>query len=305
MKATFKNSSPILQLSLLLFLSFVGLSFFIALGVGLSALIFQMNISEVLSSFQTLNEDNVNILKFLQSMYSVGLFIFPAISSAWLLGDTVSGYLRINKSDKITNFALAIIIVLVSAPVVNAIVEWNESIKFPESMKAIETWMRQMENEAKQATELFLKADTFPVYLSNVLVLALIPAIGEELLFRGVLQKIFHNWSNKIHLAIWLSAFLFSALHMQFYGFVPRMLLGALFGYLFYWSGNLWIPITTHFINNLLAVSVYYISNNYSKEIETVGTGNNAYLYIISSIFLFSVLLFYFYKLNTKNTSLN
>ncbi len=300
MRDIFKNSSPFLQISLILFLVFVGLSVFLVLGVFLSALIFQIDIYTVTSSFNDLENSNVVMLKFLQSMYSVGLFIFPAIVGAWLLSDKVCLYLHINKFPKLSLLVLAVIIVLVISPVVNAIVEWNESISMPASMKAIEEWMKEMENNAKNATELFLKANSFSVYISNVIVLALIPAVGEELLFRGILQKLFYNWFNKIHFAIWLSAFLFSALHMQFYGFFPRMLLGALFGYLFFWSGNLWIPITTHFINNLLAVTLFYINNSYTKEIENIGTADNAFLYIILSIILFSILLFYFYKMNLK-----
>ncbi len=296
-KETFKNASIFIKLSIVLFLLVVGLSIFITLGIVLSAIIFNMSISTVISNFNTFEESNIAMLKFLQSMYSIGFFVFPSVVAAWLFGNSISSYLQLNKIPGFSIF-IAIIIVLVSSPVVNSLVQWNESISLPSYMQAIEQWMRQMENNAKKATEFFLKANSLSEYLANIVVLALIPAIGEELLFRGVLQKLLHNWSNKIHIAIWLSAFAFSALHLQFYGFFPRLLLGALFGYLFFWSGNLWVPITTHFINNSLAVSIFYINNNFSKGLENAGTGNNAYIYIITSIILFSILLFYFYKIN-------
>ncbi len=301
-RETFKNTSIFVKISMVLFLLVAGLSIFIAMGVVLSAIIFNTNISTVISNFNTFEQANISMLKFLQSMYSIGFFVFPSVVAAWLFSNSVSGYLKL---DKMPNFSIfvAIIIVLVSSPAINAIVQWNESISLPAYMQSIEQLMRQMEDNAKKATELFLNAHSSSEYLANIVVLALIPAIGEELLFRGVLQKLLYDWSNKIHIAIWLSAFLFSALHLQFYGFFPRLLLGALFGYLFFWSGSLWIPITTHFINNLLAVSIFYINNNFSKELENVGTGDNAYIYVITSIILFSILLFYFYKMNLHTKS--
>ena len=83
---------------------------------------------------------------------------------------------------------------------------------------------------------------------------AMIPAIGEELLFRGVLQKQLIKGLGNAHVAIILTAVIFSAFHLQFLGFFSRALLGMLFGYLYYWSKNMWYPILTHFTNNGLAL---------------------------------------------------
>ncbi len=296
---TFRKSSIFVKISIILFLLVAGLSIFVTLGILLSSFIFQINVAEALRSFNALETSDISLLKFLQSMYSVGMFIFPAIVAAWLFGSSVFGYLRINKTPDLSIF-LAITMVIVIAPVINVIIQWNENISLPQSWQYVEQWMRQMENNAKKVTDLFLKADTFAVYLSNVVVLALIPAIGEEFLFRGILQKIFYDSSKRIHIAIWLSAFLFSALHLQFYGFFPRMILGALFGYLFFWSGNLWIPITAHFTNNLIAVSVFYFNSDFAQNLDKVGVGENSYIYVIVSIILFSILLFYFYKMNKR-----
>ena len=107
-----------------------------------------------------------------------------------------------------------------------------------------------------------------------MLIIALIPAFGEELLFRGLIQKgLFKSWGN-IHLAIWLSAFLFSALHLQFLGFIPRFLIGGLLGYLFFWSGSIWLPILAHFVNNATAVLLSFMINKgvINKELEEIGT---------------------------------
>jgi len=121
--------------------------------------------------------------------------------------------------------------------------------------------------------------------LFNFLLIAVIAGLGEELFFRGILQKIFSEWRNAV-LAIWLAAFVFSAIHLQFYGFFPRMLLGAFFGYLLYWSGNLWLPILAHTINNGLAVIFYYLKfNGYQVvDIDTIGTNETVYLGVISAV---------------------
>ncbi len=107
--------------------------------------------------------------------------------------------------------------------------------------------------------------------------IALLPAIGEELVFRGVVQKIFRQWSRNAHVAIWTTAVLFSAMHMQFYGFIPRMLLGAMLGYMLEWSGSLWLPMLAHFINNAGAVLLTYLFQHNLSTInpDEVGTGSD------------------------------
>ena len=117
----------------------------------------------------------------------------------------------------------------------------------------------------------------------NIILIAIIPALGEELFFRGALQGVMKAWKGA-KLAIWITAIIFSAIHLQFYGFVPRMLLGAFFGYLLFWSENIWLPIIAHFVNNVLAVIFYYFKfNGYQvPDIDTIGTGNTLWLGIAS-----------------------
>jgi membrane protease YdiL (CAAX protease family) len=158
--------------------------------------------------------------------------------------------------------------------------------------------MRITEEEAAKLTETFLKMPTIGSFLFNIFMIALLPAIGEEFMFRGLLQRLLKEWLGNIHLAIFISAFLFSALHMQFYGFFPRMLLGIMFGYLFYWSGSLWVPICAHFINNGSAVIFSYLgqcgflSGNY----EDFGATENVFLILVSGLIIL-VLFFFVYRL--------
>jgi hypothetical protein len=164
-------------------------------------------------------------------------------------------------------------------------------------------WMHNSEKEAAAITKIFLQMNGTSDLLINLFMIDLIPAIGEELLFRGLFQPLFQKLTNNPHLGIWLSAILFSALHMQFLGFFPRMFMGAAFGYLLLWSGSLWLPIIGHFINNAGAVFIAFLiqKNGISEEIETVGAGQGGLLYVVVSSLLVAVLLFVVRKFEKGN----
>ena len=138
---------------------------------------------------------------------------------------------------------------------------------------------------------------------SGVLRVVIIAPVVEELIFRGVLQRIFTEWTKNIHWGILIAAILFSGMHMQFYGFVPRLILGVLFGYLFYWSRSIWVPITAHFVNNTAAVLVYYFyPDSKSEEIENFGATEGTYVFLFVSAIIVGYLLWRFYKEEKKIT---
>lgn len=138
-------------------------------------------------------------------------------------------------------------------------IEWNANITLPESLKAFERWAREKEDMAMQITTFLTKFDSIGEFILAFVVIAILPGIGEELVFRGLLQPELHRATKNIHFAIWISAIMFSAIHMQFFGFLPRVLLGALFGYLYYWSGDLRISMFAHFVNNGFSVAMMYL----------------------------------------------
>jgi membrane protease YdiL (CAAX protease family) len=119
--------------------------------------------------------------------------------------------------------------------------------------------MIEKEDKADNLIDMLVVSNTFWVMILNLITIALIPAIAEEMIFRGVFQKIFNNLFKSGHIAIWVTAFIFSAIHFQFFGFIPRFILGLVFGYLFYWSGSLWLSIISHFVNNAFPVIMAYI----------------------------------------------
>ncbi|GHB76235.1 CPBP family intramembrane glutamic endopeptidase [Persicitalea jodogahamensis] len=156
-------------------------------------------------------------------------------------------------------WGLTLLVVLAFMPLNGLIIEWNQGMVLPDFLSGVEQWMRDKEEQLEGLTNFLTDFDSPTQFAIALLVIGIIPAIGEEVLFRGVLQrKLMEEWLNP-HLAIWVAAALFSAIHVQFYGFIPRMLLGALFGYLYYWSGSLWVAIFAHFVNNGFMVMMLYL----------------------------------------------
>ena len=170
-------------------------------------------------------------------------------------------------------------------------------MKLPEFLWRIEDWMKETEDQAARLTESFLNVDSSGGLIINLIMIAIIPAIGEELFFRGLLQRLIAEWFKNAHIAIFLASFLFAAIHLQFYGFLPRMILGVLFGYLFYWTGSIWIPIFAHLLNNGSAVIISYLVNRgqVSSGYEDFGATENVFL-ITGSILFTAGLLYLVYR---------
>ena len=148
---------------------------------------------------------------------------------------------------------------LVSLPLISATIEWNAGLHLPASLAGLDAWMRAQEEVARRLTTQITQMDSIAELLVCVVAIALVPAVGEELVFRGIVQPTLTRWTGgRTHVGIWLTAIVFSAIHVQFLGFVPRLLLGAGFGYLYQWSGRLAVPIAAHFTNNALQVLVLY-----------------------------------------------
>ncbi len=161
----------------------------------------------------------------------------------------------------------------------------NSRLVLPGFLMNMEQKMKMMEEEAAQLTKLFLESRSSGVLTINFLIIAILPAIGEEFLFRGVIQRLLGEWTKNIHVGIFLAAFIFSFIHFQFYGFVPRLLLGLYFGYLMFWSGSIWVPVTAHLVNNGMAVIYYHFAEQPAGEtiLDTAGTETGSYLVYISA----------------------
>ena len=181
-----------------------------------------------------------------------------------------------------------------------AVIEWNANMVLPEFMKGFEAWARQTEDQLAGVTQALTNFHSFAYFMFVFVVIAVLPAFGEELIFRGVIQKQMHVRGINPHLAIWVAAVLFSSLHMQFYGFFPRLLLGALFGYFSYWSGNLRYAIFAHFLNNGITLIGLYAFQTGSSTLDFDTEQGVNYTWVVAALAVFIALMFVFYKLTLQ-----
>lgn len=242
--------------------------------------------------------NNINALKTLQGFQHLGLFVVPPLLFAYLCTSHSSDYLKLKNIPPLFSILIAIVAMLTCNPVINWMVEINELLKLPEFLSGLEAWMKEAEETAKIYTKAFLKMDNLSDLAINILIIALIPAIGEELLFRGILQTVFTNWTKSAHWGIVIAALLFSAMHMQFYGFLPRFAMGLLFGYLLIWSGSLWLPIICHFTNNGSAVLFTYLNDKgiVDFDSDTVGVNESTQLYTPLAVCALAYFLYLIYR---------
>ena len=179
---------------------------------------------------------------------------------------------------------IGVAVMFVCIPVTTQLTTWNENLSFGNNLTWIEDWIKSLEETAKAATEKMLNVDTIGGLLLNLVIVALIPAVGEEMTFRGVLQQSLTRKMNP-HLAIFLSAAIFSFIHFQFYGFLPRMFLGLLLGYMFYITGSLWTSMLMHFVNNGAAVVLYYLDNKgIIEDAEHFGETQSVWILFASAL---------------------
>ena len=222
-----------------------------------------------LASFFLVIGDNDTLLKIGQGISSAMMFIAPPIVFYCLTRkERPKQALGFRRISPVWLVFVGLVLMFISLPVTNQLTAWNESLKLGDIFQSLEELMKNLEQAAADVTERMLNADSLGGLLLNLFIIALIPAVGEELTFRGILQQGLTRSMKNPHVAIWLSAALFSFIHFQFYGFLPRMFLGLLLGYLFYITGSLWTNIAMHFLNNGTAVVLYYLNNKGTLNVD-------------------------------------
>jgi len=274
-----------LLFAILLIISSFAVTFF--LGMVMASPLFGVGMKDILSALSDFeNPVTLKLLKYFQVIQSFGLFIFPSLLAGYFFERSSKRYLCLDKPSKWLIYLLTLVLMLASLPLINWMVSVNDMMKLPEFLRGMEEWMKATEKEAAKLTEAFMQMPTVGSFLFNMLMIAVLPAIGEEFMFRGLIQRLLKEWLGNIHVAILIAALLFSAMHMQFYGFLPRLMLGIVFGYLFYWTGSLWIPIFAHFIQNGLVVTVTYLGQQgiIGGDYENFGSTGNILVILVSLI---------------------
>ena len=290
----FRKFSPLYQLILLLLIILSSLLLTFLLGYLIAIPLFGPDVLPMLSGIgETNGETNIELMKYFQVVSQFGAFIIPAFVFAFIIKRDVWGYLKLTSPPQLKSIILSVVVIMAILPFINWLVTLNGMFHLPESLSGLEQWMRASEQQAMELTEAFLSDTTLKGLVINLVMIALLAAVGEELLFRGVLLRILYDWSKNMHLAVWLSAILFSALHLQFFGFLPRMILGVVLGYLFVWSKSLWLPVVTHFFNNAVAViaAFFYFKGDIDTDMESFGSSDSPVAIVAS--FLIVVGLMY------------
>ncbi len=200
------------------------------------------------------------------------IFILPPVITAVMVTDRPASFLAVNRSIEPNLVILAVLAMVVGIPAMDALVVWNESITLPESLSGLESWMQDNEESARRSVNMLLGGTSVGDLIVSLLIVAVLAGFSEELFFRGALQRLMASGRMNPHIAVWLTAFIFSAFHMQFYGFFPRLLLGAYFGYLLWWSRSLWLPFMIHTFNN--AIVVYATWHEHNDEASDVLSGS-------------------------------
>jgi len=294
---------PVIQLLMFALIILISVLSVMLLSVIAGILIFRVPLMDWMNLLDVTDPANIPVLKFFQITQSVSMFVIPPVVFGWFVVRDPRAYLNIDKRPDSKPVAAILVLAVAILPVLNLLSVINQEMQLPGFLSGIEDWMKRTESQAGDLTEAFLTVNTFSGYLVNLLMIALIPAFGEEFFFRGVLQKVFQRWFRNPHVAIVFIAIIFSAFHLQFYGFLPRFALGILFGYLFWWSGNIWYPVLAHLINNFLPVSLtYFFRNRFDPaELDTIGTGPDAWLWALPALMLSIGTILYFYRATRVN----
>lgn len=238
---------------------FIRIAIFAAIVIGclllgflatvVAGLAWGLTIQDILSG---VTGGDTGFLRVMALLNHIFLFLLPPILFALIYRNQAwAAYLNIDKAPVWWQALLGIALLFIAYPIVQKAYEINELIPLP-------SWAGQMEDSTAEVLKQILTMNHSTEFLFNVVIIGLLPGIAEELFFRGVLQQESYTWVGRNAVAVWLTAILFSALHFQFEGFLPRVVLGALLGYAFLWTKNLWVPMIMHFVNNATPVFGMY-----------------------------------------------
>ena len=291
------DQKPGIQLitSLLIITLWGTLFFYLFAFIG--TLIFNTSMSDMLvippsnaDSWQT------SVLKYIQISQHIALFIMPGIIISILFKTKGESFFKIDRVPEAFNMLMVIMLALMIIPVNMYTGMLNSRMNFPDWFSGLETWMREKEDTASDLTVLLVKSSDPPDLLINIFILAVVPSIAEEMIFRGVLQRLLCKIFKSDNWGIWITAILFSAIHLQFFGFLPRLILGLCFGYLFFWSGNLWLPVLAHFVNNFVPVVMSYFPGWSDLNEKTAESTNKQMTMPMIAFILSIVILYYFWS---------
>lgn len=249
------------------------------------------------------NPQDLNSLRFMQISSQLFTFVFPPIAYAFLVKEKPVNALGL-KNAKILWLLIGTAMIFAIMPLNSILAEWNAGLKLPESLSALEQIIKDMQESASAMIEKFVSVDTIGGLILNLFMIAGLAALGEELLFRSIIQTSLIKICKNAHVGILIASAIFSFIHLEFYGFVPRLILGMLLGYMFYFSGSIWIPMLMHFLNNGTVVLIYFLNNKGITNIDVDTFGQTSIPILIVSIVVMIALFLFSIKYSDKERTI-
>ncbi len=290
-KGILSHRSPLLQLLLLLLL--VLASAFVVSALGMVLALPFIGLESVLTIFD--GKASAGLIRYFQMLNSIAVFIVPSLLAAWLYSKEPLKWLAFKKTNLILLF-LSFLLIISIQPLTGWLVEINQSISLPKIMDSVEAWMKATEEQTNIMIFYLLDTNKAGPLLFNIFLIAILPAFGEEMLFRGTIQPLILRLTKSPHFAVWLTAIFFSAMHMQFLTFAPRLALGALMGYLMLYGKNIWYPVFAHLLHNSLSLILFYYYRFKNPEINPLEhdvTFSFSWLVVLSIVITLSLILIF------------
>lgn len=295
---TFASNPIVFFLWHLLILIGMVITFYIVggvLGIGITKIFLGIDLQS--SFFEILNHPSehpqgVLALKLNQGLISIAIFIVPAFLFSKSINQNPIHFLHLKHKTKFYNYLFIIILIISAIPVSSWLLELNQNLHLPENLKEFEVFLRGDEAFYKMQSELFVKADGVGQLLFNIVIVAIIPAIAEEIFFRGCLQNFVRMCFYNLHVSVIFTAIIFSAIHGDYFGFLPRFMFGLVLGYAFAYSGNIWVSVLGHFLNNAISILAFNFSVMH-PEIEYFKDDYNFPIYL-TAIAAFGVVIILF-----------
>jgi membrane protease YdiL (CAAX protease family) len=281
----YNQMHPALQF--LIFISIFILIYIIGnlIGIGISMALYGTDTVMEIGQLKFTSPQAINALWIMQIAGTTLPIIAAPVFFGYVIVRDPRDYLKTGFRFPWILIAVVLAVMFLSNPLIEFLSNVNQRMVLPPWLK----WMRDRENEAQKLTDLMLQMKTIWSMLFNLLLIGLLTAIVEEFMFRGVLQTIFFRWTKNTHAAIWITAILFSAFHVEFFGFLPRLMLGVLFGYFVAWSGSIWPAVWAHFLNNGTAVVATYL---FQHKIIRVNPDDQHLFSSAAYMFSFVIVLF-------------
>ncbi len=283
MRGLLKAKSPGIQLVVTISLALVGLFILGLIGTVILSAITGMSLTEMSKTdkWDYTDPKIIFVIRGMQVIQFVSLFLIPTLISARLFSTNSRNYLGLKKPLNPTYYFIGILVMVLAFPLVTWLGELNRNIHFP---AGLEEWFKEKEVSAAKLMNALLQQHTVKDLILNIVCVAGLAAVGEELLFRGLLQRLFIKIFKNVWAGIIISAILFSAMHMQFYGFFPRAALGILLGIVYWYSGSLWVPMLAHFVYDAVLITLVYFNPGMIKDESTVALTNLSLLAAVSAV---------------------